>query len=71
MISKEQIKEILIDNVELYELSDYARFTVETRGYKFKTLSGWPVYKWELYDAGYRNSHLLVNGYYPILVYEA
>jgi len=70
MKTEQQIKQMLVEGVYPFELSDYARFTIETRGYKFKTLNGRDIYKWELFDAGYTNANLLIEGYYPIIVYK-
>jgi len=47
-------------NAEVYPLSPFAIFCLELKGHKFFR-RGFPIYKYQLWELGYRNTANLLN----------
>lgn len=67
-INNNKITEVLIPEVELTDLSPYARFSLSCIGYRFFDKKNHVIDKWELWWSGFNNINKLLNGEYPITV---
>jgi hypothetical protein len=56
----------LVKNARKQELSPFAKFCQNLKGYKFEDKKGNEVFKYELFNTGYTNYLKLIKGEYPV-----
>ena len=68
-MTDKELKE-LRKNSNLSDLSPFAKFCRDTRGYSFETKNGYQVDKWEVFLMGYTNAHRVIRNLTTIKAYK-
>ena len=66
-VNYKRVKEALENGIRIVDLSPFGQFLIQCLGYRFYS-GDTEVFKFELFESGYTDVTMLLNGEYPFTV---
>jgi hypothetical protein len=68
-ISEEELRS-LQNRATSLPFSQFARFCLDSVGYRYKSRTGYDLDKWEVFNMGYTDANAIISGQTPIRAFK-